>query len=130
MRRNISSVFVLVEDGDSRVLGYYTLAPAGIPYVNLQANEQKAMPRYSSLPAIRLGRLAVDIHFRNRKMGVFLLLDAMRYALNLPIAWRFFIVDAKESAVAFYKKFAFIPCLDDDKLLYLSRQDVENFCAV
>ncbi|MDR1579648.1 MAG: GNAT family N-acetyltransferase [Synergistaceae bacterium] len=126
-RRNIASVFVAVENGSDKVIGYYTLAAAEIPYMRLRNDEQKAMPHYGNLPAIRLGRLAVDVSFQGRMLGILLLTDAMNYSLCLPIAWQFFLVDAKESAADFYKKFGFVSCIDNDKILYLTRKNVVKF---
>jgi predicted GNAT family N-acyltransferase len=130
LRRNIASVFVAIESGSDKVVGYYTLATAEIPYMRLQSDEQKAMPHYGTLPAIRLGRLAVDVSLQGRKLGILLLMDAMNFSLCLPIAWQFFLVDAKESAVDFYKKFGFVSCIDNDKILYLTRKDAEKFSGI
>ena len=86
------------------------------------------MPRYVSLPAIRLGRLAVDLSCQGRRLGEFLLLDAMHRSLQVPVAWQFFVVDAKANAIGFYSKYGFIRCLDNESYLYLSRKDVVMFC--
>ena len=130
MRRNIASVFVAVQDQEARVCGYYTLSTAGIPYVGLDEDTQKTMPRYASLPAIRLGRLAVDLSCQGRRLGEFMLLDAMHRALQISIAWQFFVVDAKPNAIGFYSKFGFIGCQDSESYLYLSRKDTAKFCDV
>lgn len=129
LRGNIASVFVAAENGSDKVAGYYALATAKIPYVCLRNDAQKSMPRYGNLPAIRLGRLAVDVSFQGRKLGVLLLTDAVSYSLCLPIAWQFFLVDTKESAVDFYKKFGFVSCVDNDKMLYLTRENAVKFCG-
>lgn len=128
-RRNIASVFVAVRDDESRVCGYYTLSTAGIPYVSLDESTQKAMPRYGSLPAIRLGRLAVDLSCRGRRLGEFMLLNAMHRSLQVPVAWQFFVVDAKADAVGFYLKFGFTPCQESDSYLFLSHKDVARACG-
>jgi predicted GNAT family N-acyltransferase len=127
LRRSIASVFVVVESGNNKVVGYYTLATAEIPYVRLRSDEQKAMPHYDNLPAIRLGRLAVDVSFQGEKLGVLLLTDAVNYSLGLPIAWQFFIVDSKESSIDFYRKFGFVSCADNDKILYLTHKNATKF---
>ena len=129
IRRGIASVFVVVENGKDVIYGYYTLSTGSIPYMSLREDSQKAMPHYNSLPAIRLGRLAVDQSHQKQRLGQFMLLNAMYYALALPIAWQFFIVEAKPNAIAFYKKFGFLSCLDNDTYLYLTRKDTKTFCA-
>ena len=128
MRRNIASVFVVVQGQESRVCGYYTLSTASIPYVSLDEKTQRSMPRYVYLPAIRLGRLAVDLSCQGRRLGELMLLDAMNRALKIPIAWQFFVVDAKATAIGFYGKFGFMSCRDNESYLYLSRKDVVRFC--
>jgi hypothetical protein len=70
LRRNIASVFVAVENGSDKIAGYYTLATAEIPYIQLQSGAQKTMPRYGALPAVRLGRLAVDVSCQGQRLGV------------------------------------------------------------
>ena len=128
IRRSIASVFVAVRGQDPRVCGYYTISTAGIPYVSLDDDTQKNMPRYTSLPAIRLGRLAVDLSCQGQRLGEFMLLNAMYRAVQIPIAWQFFLVDAKENAVGFYSKFGFMRYRDNENYLYLSRKDVMAFC--
>ena len=130
MRRNIASVFVAVRNQAPRVCGYFTLSTAGIPYVSLDDNTQRIMPRYASLSAVRLGRLAVDLSCQGRRLGEFMLLNAMHRALQTPIAWQFFVVDAKVNAIGFYSKFGFIRCRDNENYLYLSRKDVVAFCGM
>ena len=128
VRRNIASVFVAVRDDESCVWDYYTLSTAGIPYVSLDEDTQRTMPRYGSLPAVRLGRLAVDLSCRKQRLGEFMLLNAMHRALQIPIAWQFFVVDAKAEAIGFYLKFGFMRCQDNDSYLYSSRKDIVRFC--
>ena len=63
----------------------------------------KNMPRYPVLPAVRLGRLAVDQRFQGRKLGSVLLFDAIVRAARSEIAVYAMIVDAKDAAAeAFY----------------------------
>ncbi|MCL2010593.1 MAG: GNAT family N-acetyltransferase [Synergistaceae bacterium] len=128
MRRNIASVFVVVQGQEFRVCGYYTLSTAGIPYASLDEDTQRTMPRYASLPAVRLGRLAVDLSCQGRRLGEFMLMDAMRRALQISVAWQFFVVDAKVNAIGFYSKFGFMRFRDDESYLFLSRKDVVKIC--
>ena len=63
IRRRITNCFVVVETATSQVAAYYTLSAASIPLVDLPPDEAKRLPRYPTLPAVRIGRLAVDQHF-------------------------------------------------------------------
>ena len=57
IRRRVTSCFVAVAAGGA-VAGYYTLASAGIPLSELPANLLRRLPRYPSLPAVRIDALS------------------------------------------------------------------------
>lgn len=115
---------------ESNVLGYYTLSMAGVPLERVPSNLRSKMPRYPSVPAIRLGRLAVSIEARGRGLGEFLLMDAMHRALQNEVAWAAFIVDAKdETARAFYLRYGFLAFTDDPNHLFLPKPTVETALA-
>ena len=128
LKRDIASVFVVVETETGEVCGYYTLAAGSIPFLSVLFDERKSLPKYESLPAVRLGRLAIDKNYQGRRLGEFLLYDAFKYAVNQSIAWKFFIVDAKEHAVNFYLKFGFKAFADDKTRLYIRREALMRFC--
>ncbi len=54
------------------------------------------LQRYPSLPAYRIGRLAVDRGVRGQKLGAALLEDALRRALRAEAATVAMLVDAKD----------------------------------
>jgi hypothetical protein len=60
MRRRISNCFVAVDSATDDLAGFYTLATSSILYQELPQHITKRLPRYRSIPAILLGRLAVD----------------------------------------------------------------------
>ncbi len=125
-RRGFAAVY-LARGDDSRVLGYYTLSMAGVPVERVPSDLRAKMPRYPSVPAIRLGRIAVSLEARGRGLGEFLLMDAMTRALKNEVAWAAFIVDAKdEVARAFYLRYGFLAFADDLNHLFLPRQTVEK----
>jgi predicted GNAT family N-acyltransferase len=71
----------------------------------------KKLPRYPTVPAILLGRLAVSIAFRGQGHGATLLMDALYRTLqhSWEVASAGVIVDAKDAAaLAFYKKYGFL----------------------
>jgi len=129
-RRGFAAVYVALGE-DSRVLGYYTLSMAGVPVDLVPSELRSKMPRYPSVPAIRLGRLAVCLEARGRGLGEFLLIDAMHRAVRNEVAWAAFIVDAKdENARAFYLKYGFLAFSDDLNHLFLPRATVERALAL
>ncbi len=119
IRRRVTSCFVAVM-GDGSVAGYYTLASGGIPAAELPSDLARRLPRYPTLPAVRIGRLAVDIRFAGRGFGRLLLWDAIARALRSEQANFTLLVDAKDdTAAAFYRHHGFIPFATAPRTLFL-----------
>src|SRR5919205_3115958 len=84
MRRNVAMVFVLRSDATpAAIAGYYTLSASVLLPDSLPAEVAKRYPRYDELPAVLLGRLAVDLRYRGQGLGELLLLSALRRSLGL-----------------------------------------------
>jgi GNAT superfamily N-acetyltransferase len=96
--RGISRTFVLVDpDSESRtrILGFFTLSACEGVSADLPSPLAKRFPR--SLPAVLLGRLAVDREFQGRGFGGALLIEAICRvaALSTQIGIAGLFVDAK-----------------------------------
>jgi hypothetical protein len=63
IRRRVANCFVAVEIVTGQIAAFYTLSAASIPLVDLPPEEARRLPRYPTLPAVRIGRLAVDKRF-------------------------------------------------------------------
>jgi GNAT superfamily N-acetyltransferase len=120
IRRRMSNCFVAVERTTDEVAGFYTLATSGVSNTELPSHITKRLPRYQSIPAIQLGRLAVDLRYRGRNIGAGLLADAaFRCARAEPAAFTL-LVDAKdEGDAAFYRKHGFEPIVSSPLTLFL-----------
>lgn len=119
IRRRAAACFVAVTN-DQRIAGYYTLASTGLLLGDLPATVVKKLPRYPTVPAVRMGRLAVDQGFRGRGLGAALLADALVRAARSEIASFALVVDAKdETAVAFYLHHGFIAMPELPRTLFL-----------
>jgi len=119
IRRRVAACFV-AQDKDGRIAGYYTLSTASVPLLDLPEPARRKLPRYESVPAIRMGRLAVDTAYQGQGLGAALLMNALKRAATLEIASALFFVDAKdERAASFYKKYGFIPLTDERMRLFL-----------
>jgi GNAT superfamily N-acetyltransferase len=107
IRRRISNCFVAL-DAAGAIAGYYTLAATGLPLDALPADQAARLPRYKLLPAVLVGRLAVDQRFRGRRLGSALVIDAVRRTAGADPAAYAVVVDAKDdAAVAFYQHLGF-----------------------
>lgn len=65
VRRRVAACFVALAN-ENRIVGYYTLASSSILLADLPAETCKRLPRYPTVPAVRLGRLAVDQAFKGQ----------------------------------------------------------------
>ena|SRR3984885_615927 len=120
IRRHIANCFVAVETATSRIAAYYTISAASIPLVDLPADETRRLPRYQTVPAVRIGRLAVDHRFQGRGLGAALLADAAARTMTGDAAAFTLLVDAKnDSAVAFYQRFGFRTLASQPRTLFL-----------
>lgn len=120
MRRRITNCFVAVAHETGQVAAYYTLAAAGIPISDLPEAESRKLPRYPTLPAVRIGRLAVDRRFQGRGLGGALLADAAARISEMPAAVFALLVDAKnDAAVAFYRHHGFLTLASAPRTLFV-----------
>ncbi len=79
--------------------------------------EAKRLPRYPTMPAVRIGRLAVDQRYQGRG----LLADAAIKAMTAAPASFALLVDAKDDkATNFYKHHGFKPLGSLPRVLFLA----------
>jgi ribosomal protein S18 acetylase RimI-like enzyme len=127
IRRHYAAMFVAVQKLTNRILGFYTLSSASVKLALLPEPLRKKLPKCPDVPAVRLGRLAVDKSMQKQGIGEGLLADAVIRSLRSVPSWAVLVVDAKdEKASVFYRKFGFMELLDDRKHLYSFRQNLEK----
>jgi GNAT superfamily N-acetyltransferase len=111
VERDVAAAFVLYNPRDGTIAGYYTLSACALDPGELPDDFTRRMPNYPVLPAVLLGRLAVDTRFQGRGYGALLLFDALGQALEHSpvIAAVAVVVDAlDDSARSFYERHDFI----------------------
>ena len=119
--KDISQTFVAVEVGaPGRILGFYALSACEVVTENLPKDLASKLPRRT--PAIRLGRLAVDISVQGQGLGELLLMDAIRRSCGVRENVGVFalFVDAKdEKAATFYARYGFVTLPDMPRTMVL-----------
>ena len=126
--KRVAAAFVISPDGET-VAGFYTLSAHVVNLGELPDNVAKKLPRYPSVPATLIGRLAVSSDFRGRGIGELLLLDAFRRVLvnTREIGSAVVVVDAKdERAREFYLRHDFIPLPSSPERLFYTVKTIEK----
>ena len=126
--RDLSACVVLVDEADT-VIGYYTLSANSIKREDFPENLLKKMPSsYSDLPAVLLGRLAIDKSLQGKGYGEILLIDALKrcYEISESLGTIAVIVDPiDEKAQKFYDKYGFI-LLPTSKKMFLPMKTIKQ----
>ena len=123
MDKGYAQVWVAVpEPGSPQIIGYYTLS-----MTSLMPSEMPGKASINKIPAILLGRLAVDENYKCQYIGARLLMHAQRSALLLSghVGVHALVVDAlNEEAASFYMKYDFIPLTTGTTHLFKSIKDI------
>ncbi|MER2250650.1 GNAT family N-acetyltransferase [Methylorubrum podarium] len=113
MRRMVSKCHVACPAGATTIAGYYTLAAAEVAVSALPETTTRKLPRYPTVPVVRMGRLAVDRRHRGVGLGAALIINAVTQVLHAEIAAFALVVDAKDdAAAAFYESRGFVSIAD------------------
>jgi ribosomal protein S18 acetylase RimI-like enzyme len=120
VRRRVANCYVAVGTDDQLTRGFFTLAATGLHLKDIPADVAKGLPRYPVVPAVLIGRLAVDRRYCGRGLGAALLGDAFMRAARSEPAVHTMLVDAKdEQAAAFYRHYGFRPLASNPMSLFL-----------
>jgi GNAT superfamily N-acetyltransferase len=120
-----SRTFVMTSG--NRVLGYYSLAAASIAHLTSTPKARRNMP--DPVPAVLIGRLALDRSLQGQGYGTSLLRDAvLRIAgAATTIGVRAILVHAiSEEAKTFYVRFGFRPSPIEPMTLMITIDEVRN----
>jgi GNAT superfamily N-acetyltransferase len=103
------------------VIGYYCLSSAAIDRIELPKSKQRNMP--DPIPAVLIGRLAVDVSYQGQKIGLSLLQDALCriIAASQSIGVAYILVHALDDAAKrFYEINGFTAIPEQPLTLFLS----------
>jgi ribosomal protein S18 acetylase RimI-like enzyme len=127
VKRLIASCFVATEDSDGEIAGYYTLAATSIAVTDLPSELTRRLPRYPTLPAALVGRLAVDRRHHRKGLGSALIADAATRVLKGDVKAFALVVEAKdEAALAFYRKLGFARLVSRPLSLFLPLETIRQ----
>jgi GNAT superfamily N-acetyltransferase len=127
-RRGLGVTYVATAPGEHAVAGYYTMASSAVDVSILPAPARKRLPKHP-VPAIHLGRLAVDQSRKAQGLGAKLLLDCLRRSAELSHGLGVAVIDVwaiDENARSFYLHHDFLPLADDPYHLYLPMATVKK----
>jgi len=87
------------------------------------------LTHYEVVPAVLIGRLALDKSLQGLGYGRFLLVNALRRIIqSKDFAIMLVIVDPKDQfAISFYQKFGFIFLGEEKERMYLPYKSIEKF---
>lgn len=119
--RSMASIYVHCPQGSDLIAAYYTLSAYAALRSDLPAEAVRRLGRHALIPAILLGRLAVDRRFQGRRLGDAMLFDALCRATEAAslVAAAVVVVDAKDDAALFYQRYGFEPFADEVGRLFL-----------
>lgn len=132
-RKRVATPYVLIDTATNEIAGYYTLSSHTVVGPSLTESARKGLPRYPLLPAILIGRLAVDIRYRGQGLGRRLVYDALSRCLVISktLGALLIIVDAKDDgACSFYEHVGFLRLLDNEYRLYVPMASVEALVGI
>lgn len=118
--KRVSSTFVVVTgDASSEILGFYAINLAELVNTDLPEQYRKRLP--IKVPAFRLGRLATSKKHQGKRIGEFMLFDAIDRAMRVAsdVGGVGLVVNAKRTAVDFYKQYGFEQMRDHPYNLFL-----------
>lgn len=124
---DLGRCYVCIDTDTEKVLGYYTLSAVAVEHADLPGKVRRNAP--NPVPAVLMGRLAIDTKAQGSGLGRFLARDAILSTLAAAdrIGVRIMFVHAlHEHAATFYEKLGFRRSPTDPLHLYLLLADARK----
>jgi len=121
-KKGLSRTYVLTRPGEVRVFGYYSISTCQVSHESLPVPHSKGTSLKVKIPALLLGRLAVDATCQGQGLGDLLLAQAMRQSQDVAdqVGILALTVDAiDDRARNYYLRRGFLSFLDRDDGLFL-----------
>ena len=128
IRRRVANCFVMTELATGVVARYYTLAATNIQLYELPVAVIARLPRYPTVPAALLGRLAIATAFQGRKLGAAMLTDAITRTALAEIATFAVVVDPKDdTARRFHDRHGFADLPPPERRMFMTIETALRF---
>lgn len=127
-KRKLGRTYVAVVPPEKYVLGYYSLSSGSVAFERLPPSVTKKLPKHP-VPVILLARLAVDKSCQGKGLGAALLANALERSLDLSKSLGVHAVAVEaldDEASSFYRKFGFVPLIDNALRLCLPMATIES----
>lgn len=124
---DLGRCYVCIDADTEKVLGYYTLSTVAVEHADPPGRGRRNAP--NPVPAVLMGRLAIDTKAQGSRLGRFLVRDAILSTLAAAdrIGVRILLVHAlHEQAATFYAKLGFTRSPTDPLHLYLLLADARK----
>ena len=121
MRSRFNITYVLLKNGENDILAYYSMSAGQIRREDAPDEILRRLPKYP-IPAVLLGRLAVDKRYGGQRYGSIMLVDLFQRAVSVSDALGVYAIEVyalNPLACSFYKKHGFQSLKDDQSHLYL-----------
>ncbi len=107
MEKRLSVCFVML-NGESKIIGFYTLSSASIDTNEIRISSSK----YVSIPVVLIGRLAVHSQFQKQGLGGLMLvniIERVRKLSEIEIGVKGIFVEPKSEEISlYYLKYGFL----------------------
>ena len=132
LERKLAVTYALVEEDRPEVVGYYTLSHLSVSFNDLPLSVREKLPSYPEIPTTLIGCLAVDQEYQGRRLGEYLLLNALvrSYERTKEVGSHSVVVDANEDVRGFYLKYDFRPLPDQKGRLFLPMKKIEGILEI
>lgn len=128
--RAISAVYLLIENANDRIAGYFTIANATVVPASIPKPIARKLPTYDRWPAVKLGRMARHDEYAGQGIGPILVARAFAIALEVAKKSATFalLVDAKNPALAaWYASLGFQPFTDAPLSLFILNRTMREY---
>ena len=128
-KKGLARAFVAIRGQTRQILGYYTLSNSLLPVDVLPDVDRKGLPATVGVPAILIGRLAVDRSAQGEGLGRLLLANALARAETISVQSGAAAVEVHAlhaKARTFYERYDFRALIDHPNHLFLSMKRVRR----